>query len=446
MDFRLQLKQEQKLILTQELRQSIEMLQYTGTELEEHLRKIADENPLLELETRYHESLDDVEKGFDEADYAAFSSAGTIGDESYPVEKKNYDFLDFYKEEMTLREYLLRQAGVEKIPAELRRAVIAIIESIDRRGYLSESVDALAGALFMCVEEVEQALHIVQAMDPVGVGARNLSECLVLQIPEEEKLARIIAEDHLELVAANHLDRIARVERVDMEDVLRAVDRIKHLNPIPGQGFSTEEQGSYVFPEGEIVETKEGFQVHLFREHIPRLFINHSVERMLLRSNDERTVQFLKKKRAQAIFAIRSLEQRASTIRCVLEAIVQRQEKALREGMSFLEPMRLKDLSDELALSESTVSRATSGKYVITPHGMVEIKSFFTNALGDDVSCVRVKAVLEELVRSEDKKKPYSDAKLTKLLEASGFEISRRTVAKYRDEMHIPNSSVRKEF
>lgn len=446
MDFHLQLKQEQKLILTQELRQSIEMLQYTGMELEEHLRKIADENPLLELETRRHESLDDVEKGFDEADYAAFLNAGTIAEESYPVEKKNYDFLDFYKEETTLREYLLRQAGVENIPEGLRRAVIAIIESIDRRGYLSESVDALASALYTSAEQVEAALRIVQTMDPVGVGARNLSECLILQLPEDAKLARAIAQNHLELVAANHPDRIASVENVDVEEVLEAVGLIKSLNPIPGQGFNTEPQGSYVFPEGEIVETEEGFRVHLFNEHIPRLYINHSVERLLMSSNDEGAVLYLKKKRAQAIFAIRSLEQRGSTIRAVLEAIVRRQERALREGMSFLEPMRLKDLADELEFSESTVSRATSGKYVLTSHGMVEIKSFFTNALGDDVSSARVKAVLRELIDSENKKKPYSDAKLVELLTQSGFEISRRTVAKYRDEMQIPNSSRRKQF
>ena len=446
MDFHLQLKQEQKLILTQELRQSIEMLQYTGMELEEHLRKIADENPLLELETRRHESLDDVEKKFDEADYAAFLNAGTIAEESYPVEKKNYDFLDFYKEETTLREHLLRQAGVEKIPEEFRRAVFAIIENIDRRGYLSESVDILAGVLYTSTEQVEEALQIVQAMDPVGVGARNLSECLTLQLPEDAKLARVIAENHLELVAANHPDRIASVENVDIDEVLDAVDLIKSLNPIPGQGYSADAQGTYVFPEGEIVETKEDFEVHLFNEHIPRLYINHSVERLLLSSNDEGAVLFLKKKRAQAIFAIRSLEQRGSTIRAVLEAIVRRQERALREGMSFLEPMRLKDLADELELSESTVSRATSGKYVLTPHGMVEIKSFFTNALGDEVSSARVKAVLQELVESENKKKPHSDAKLAKLLAQSGFEISRRTVAKYRDEMQIPNSSRRKQF
>lgn len=446
MDFHLQLKQEQKLILTQELRQSIEMLQYTGVELEEHLRKIADENPLLEMETRRHESLDDVEKKFDEADYAAFLGAGTIADESYPVEKKNYDFLDFYKEEMTLREHLLRQAGVEKIPEELRRAVLAIIENIDRRGYLSESVDALAGVLYTSTEQVEEALRIVQAMDPVGVGARNLSECLTLQLPEDAKLARIIAENHLELVAGNHPDRIASVENVDIDEVLDAVNLIKSLNPIPGQGYNTDAQGTYVLPEGEIVGTKEGFRVDLFNEHAPRLYINHSVERLLMSSTDEGAVLYLKKKRAQAIFAIRSLEQRGSTIRAVLEAIVRRQEKALREGMSFLEPMRLKDLADELELSESTVSRATSGKYVLTPHGMVEIKSFFTNALGDDVSSARVKAVLQDLVASENKNKPHSDAKLTKLLVQSGFEISRRTVAKYRDEMQIPNSSRRKQF
>lgn len=446
MDFRLQLQHEQKLILTQELRQSIEMLQYTGMELEEHLRKIADENPLLELETRRHESLDDVEKNFDEADYAAFLSAGTIADESYPVEKKNYDFLDFYKEDTTLREHLLRQAGVEKIPEELRRAVLAIIDSIDRRGYLSESVDTLASALYLSTDQVEKALHIVQAMDPVGVGARNLSECLALQLPEDAKLARAITENHLELVATNHPDRIASVENVDLEDVLLAVDVIKGLNPIPGQGYSTEMQGSYVFPEGEIVETKEGFEVHLFQEHIPRLYINHGVERLLQRSNDEGAVLYLKKKRAQAIFAIRSLEQRGSTIRAVLEAVVRRQESALRKGMSFLEPMRLKDLADELQLSESTISRATSGKYVITPHGMVEIKSFFTNALGDDISSARIKAVLQKLVESENKKKPHSDAQLVKLLTQSGFEISRRTVAKYRDEMQIPNSTRRKQF
>ena len=446
MDFHLQLKQEQKLILTQELRQSIEMLQYTGMELEEHLRKIADENPLLELETRRHESLDDVEKLFDEADYTAFLNSGTIADESYPVEKKNYDFLDFYKEETTLREHLLHQAGVEKIPEELRRAVLAIIENIDRRGYFSESVDILAGVLYTSTEQVEEALQIVQAMDPVGVGARNLSECLTLQLPEDAKLARAIAENHLELVAVNHPDRIASVENVDIDEVLDAVDLIKSLNPIPGQGYSADAQGTYVFPEGEIVETKEGFEVHLFNEHFPRLYINHSVERLLLSSNDEGAVLFLKKKRAQAIFAIRSLEQRGSTIRAVLEAIVRRQERALHEGMSFLEPMRLKDLADELELSESTVSRATSGKYVLTPHGMVEIKSFFTNALGDDVSSARVKAVLQEFVESENKKKPHSDAKLAKLLAQSGFEISRRTVAKYRDEMQIPNSTRRKQF
>lgn len=446
MDFRLQIEQQQKLVLTQELRQSIEMLQYTGTELEEHLRKIADENPLLELETRHHESLDDAENEFDEADYYAFLSAGTMRDESYPHEKRDYDFLDFYKEDVTLRDHLMRQAGVQKHAKPLRRIIRAIIESIDSRGYFSESIDVLAAALLVSAEEVEKALHIVQDMDPIGVGARNLSECLILQLPESACLARAIAQNHLELVASNRLDRIARVEGVALDDVLIAVELIKNLNPIPGQGFSAIARNFYISAEGEIVETKEGFQVHMFYEHIPRLYINHSVERLLQNSGDEGSIQFLKKKRAQAIFAIQSLEQRGLTIKRVLEAIVLRQERALHEGMENLEPLRLKDLAYELSLSESTISRATSGKYVITPHGMVEIKSFFTNSVGAEVSSVRVKAAIRDFVDSENKSKPYSDSKLEKLLADVGFYVSRRTIAKYRDEMGILNSSCRKQF
>lgn len=444
MEIRQSLEQRQQLILTQQLKQSIDLLQCTRFELIQQLHDFALENPMLDVKVPEHET-------FEKATEAANNAAETEpkyeirGSGQSKDESKADAFLDFYREVVTLKEFLLDQWGSQCPTCPMRFVGDALIESIDDDGYFRESPQAVADHLHVSLKNVLRVLSALQQLGPPGMFARDLKECLLLQLDggEADEPARVIVRDHLEDLAQNRLEQIAKKEHMTIETVAQAAERIRSLNPRPGNGFASS-QDIYNINVDAVVEKIDGVYVVTMDDNIPTLFVNPSCKKLLDRPMDEASRAYLEKKLRSAEWLVQSIEQRQDTIRRVIECIVRKQVDFLDHGVSRLVPMRLIDVAEELELHESTVSRATRGTYIDTPQGILELKSLFTSGLGDEISPVAIKAVIEELIEAENKKKPLSDSALQKLLEDKGMDISRRTVAKYRDELGIPSSSRRR--
>jgi RNA polymerase sigma-54 factor len=301
------------------------------------------------------------------------------------------------------------------------------------------------------IEEAGEALATVQAMDPVGIGSRDLRECLLLQLESVElkdSLAYRIIRDHLPLLESHKFKEIAAKTGASFEDVLQAVDCIKHLIPKPGQKYNNQ-KATYVQPEVTISKVDDEFVILLNDEGTPQLRLNASY-RELLKSNgvSGETKTFLREKFRSAIDLLRSVNQRKQTIYKVCVCIVNRQRDFLENGPSHLHPMLIKDVASELGVHSSTISRVVTNKYVDTPQGVIELRKFFTMGVespdGEELSIVQVKLKIKKMIEDENKKKPYSDNQLGQLLRRDNVFITRRTVAKYREQMQIPGSRERK--
>jgi RNA polymerase sigma-54 factor len=301
------------------------------------------------------------------------------------------------------------------------------------------------------MEEAMEALEVVQSMDPIGVGARDLRECLLLQLRSlgmQDSLAHSIVQDHLHLLEGHKLKEIANRTGSSFEDVLQAVDYIRHLIPRPGQKYNNQ-KATYVQPEVTIAKVNDEFVILLNDEGMPQLRLNANYKQ-LLKSNgvSGETKAFVRDKFRAAVDLLRSVNQRKQTIYKVCVCIVNRQREFLENGATHLHPMLIKDVAAELGVHSSTISRVVTNKYVDTPQGVMELRKFFTmgveNPDGQELSIVQVRLKIKKLIENENKKKPYSDNQLGQLLRRDNIFITRRTVAKYREQMQIPGSRERK--
>ena len=448
MDFELSLEQQQKLIMTTELRQSIEILQLNTLELVQYLNQKVLENPCLEIESPEYEELDRAEEKADEIDWEKFVNDDDIPRNSWRDEDTDFTFLEFYKKKETLRDHLKNQLGTLDIPDEMRTVGEVVIECINDKGYLTESPEQIASFLRKDVKIIESALKIIQSLEPSGVGATDIAECLLMQMKDfsEDALEIVIVKKYLGQVAANQLNAIAKGEKISVDQVNKAVEKIKTLNPYPGAGFPSAQSIPFILVDAHLEKQNDEYIIHMNDESLPQVYINEDYRSLLKQDKDVEAKNFVKKKLDAALWIIQSIDQRKQTIYRVIECIVNYQKDFLDYGEKFLKPMRLKDIAQELDIHESTVCRATNGKYITTDKGIYELKDFFTSGLGEDVSSVNVKSYIKEIVDKENKKKPLSDAKIKEQLEEQGIETSRRTVAKYREELDIPNSSLRKCF
>ena len=440
--------------MTPELRQAIQLLQYNSLELHEYLEKELEENPLLEMENVPTE-IEHVEIEAKEPDIDWKEYLERYDDISYKKEKdknlKDYNLESFTSYEPTLKDYLIGQLRLIKTSEKEYIIAEYIINNIDDNGYLITSLEEIAEFASTNISEVEAMLQIIQTFEPNGVGARNLKECLLLQIKNDDnQLINHIIHNHLEDIGNNRIAKIAKENNLDIQEMQSICDYIKTLEPKPGRVFrSSSENVKYIIPDATI-QVVDGEYIILVNDYTgPRLNINNYYKNMLNQTGDKQIFGYLQNKLNSAMWIIKSIEQRRNTIYKVVESILKFQNKFFKDGEMFLVPITLKDIALDIDMHESTISRATNGKYVQTPRGLYELKYFFTVGLSSsdgDVSSTSVKAMIKDLIEKEDPKKPLSDQQISNQLEERGTRISRRTVAKYRDELNIAASSLRKRY
>ncbi len=425
------LLQEQtlKLAMTQELRQAITMLQYNAQELAEFLYEQSLDNPLIEL------------RSFEVSKKKMKSASGAVENRMEVYSNNN----------VTIQQHLSNQLRYLKINETEKRALTFIILNIDENGYLQETDEELAQLLSSSVKEVQHYVEMVQSLEPAGVGARNLRECLLLQLKRLQKrdaIAEAIIEHHFDSFAKKDWKQLAAVLKCSTAELKEAVDVIVSLQPRPGIAFS-HENPMYVIPDIIVAKEQEKLVIKLNEGNMPKIEVHSEYSALMNNKEEKETASYLSEKYQHVQWILRSLEQRKRTLINVMEVIVEKQREFFINGPLFLQPLSLKEVAEIVQLHESTISRATRNKYVQTPYGLFEMKSFFSGALPttDDnaISTKRVKQLIKGLVDGENKKKPLSDQKIVELLEKEHeIVLSRRTVAKYREQLNIPSSSRRK--
>jgi RNA polymerase sigma-54 factor len=464
MGFELNLSQTQKLIMTPELRQAIQILQFNNVELTDYINKQLEVNPFLEsVDNKSDESSSTDErvtesKEKDEVDWTEL--AEKYDDLSYKAYEKNTDnetkqsFESYTSKKLSLKDHLMVQLGITVKSNKEKRIGEFIIESLDNKGYLGCSLQDISLLINEDVVEVERVLRLIQTFDPVGVAARSLSECLMIQLREkgiQDKNAYIIAENYLEEIATNKIQKIAKDLHISVNRVQSICDIIKMLEPKPSRGFIVDSDNiRYIVPDVTIEKINDEYIIIVNDSYLPTLTISNYYKNMIHGLNDKEASKFLSDKLNSSMWLIKSIEQRRMTLYKVVDSILKYQRKFFDEGKSALKPLVLKDVADDIGVHESTVSRATNGKYVQTPRGLYELKYFFASSLsetdGSGVSSTSVKNTIQKLIDTENSQKPLSDQKIAERLNEEGINISRRTVAKYRDEMRIPSSSMRRRY
>jgi RNA polymerase sigma-54 factor len=464
--------------MTPSLQQAIKLLQLSKLELQEVLNQELLENPLLEElgeetkqeenetpeqkveaeeEQKAAETKDKEKDSFDEIDYDAYFQDyieygynPRMGEEhdEFPIENT-------LTRPPNLTDHLTWQLGMSDASPRVKEIGAFIIGNIDEDGYLRASNEEIAQAGPYLIEEVEQAVHAVQSLDPIGVAARDLRECLLLQLEFLEidaPLVDTIIRDHWAAFMQRHFVQIAKTLGIDMKTLEGIVEIIKHLDPKPGRKYSNE-RAIYVEPDVYVYKVSDEYLIVLNEDGMPKLRINGSYRQMLNNSDtkqDGETVNYIKDKIRSAVWLIKSLDQRQRTIYKVAESIVKHQREFLERGIDFLRPLVLRDVADDIQMHESTVSRVVSNKYMHTPRGLFLMKYFFHSGIdsdtGEDISSLTVKKKIQGFIEAEDPRKPLSDSKIMKILNDEGINIARRTVAKYRDELNIPSSTDRKQI
>ena len=497
---------EQKMILAPRMIQSMEILQLPVMALQERIEHELGENPVLELKepgTDQEESgggTDDEEftapvaeetvpvvdpekelviddKGDNEQDFDRLMainedwsdhfneehrpSSNRISEES---DKKHDAMVNMASRPQSLQDYLSEQLAFVEVPDDQLDLVRHVISHINRVGYLGYTDDkenfhpfttediAKTYSDTTTAEQVDAALRIVQQLDPLGVGARDLKECLLLQVTPEtpyRDVLRLLIQNHLEDIQHNRLPIIQKRTGFDLETIQEAIKVLKHLNPKPGAQF-TSDNIPYVVPDivVELGETGE-YEIRLLDDWTPNIYISKTwIDRYRDRSADPKEREFLKRKIQSAQWLIEAIEQRRSTLAKVTRAIIQHQKVFLDKGPEHIEPLKMQQIADQVGVHVTTVSRAVEKKWVQTPRGIFSLKRFFgggtQTTTGEEVAWETIKQKLLEIIGGEDKSNPLSDEDLVDKLEASGYPVARRTVTKYRKMLHIPSSRQRK--
>lgn len=491
----LQLRISQHLALTPQLQQSIRLLQLSTLELHQELEQILSENPLLE---RVDDPLDHSVRLL--ADGAISAAATTNGSSSEvssteaaptgsdapekdfdagdtadtpPSGDNEWSFDDVARtskapedddarpqleaHETTLREHLLEQMRVTVREPRDRALIELIIDALNDNGYLEESLEEiharLPEELDVELEDLAFALKLLQSFDPAGVGARNAAECLAIQIKRFPKVPMVtrrraldIVEHHLALFAQRDFNKLKKILDCDDEDLREAQHVIKCCNPHPGALFAAD-TSDYVVPDVIVKKSNNGWQVTLNHEVMPRLRVNALYANILKQNKGEGS---LTSQLQEAKWLIKNMRQRFDTILRVAQAIVDRQRNFFSHGAVAMRPLVLREIADTLGLHESTISRVTTQKYMLTPHGMFELKYFFGSHVateaGGEASSTAIRALIKQLIGAEDPKNPFSDSKIADMLGEQGMVVARRTVAKYREALKIPPVNLRKSL
>ncbi|MEW6380092.1 MAG: RNA polymerase factor sigma-54 [bacterium] len=476
----LNMKLTHRLMMTPMLQQSIKLLQLSKLELTQLIHQELQENPMLEelsLEPPSDfgsEEMDqrDVkaedirlgsdENGFDDAerevewenfidddavDTNRFSVSGGDERELPPLE-------NILTRPQSLQNYLLWQLRMSSSISEQEfRIGEMIIGNIDENGYLCATVEEMAKVLELHdAKEVEDVLHLIQNLDPPGVGARTPQECLLLQVKEEEPTASLIKrmiQHHISLLESREYQAISKNMGISLAKVKELADIILSYDPKPGRRFNPD-VSHYIVPDVFVYKMGDDYVISLNDEGLPQLRVSNIYRKILRKGKNvpDNTRKYVEEKLRSAVWLIKSIQQRQRTLYNVARSIVNFQRDFLDKGVAYLKPLTLVDVANDISMHESTISRVTTNKYMYTPRGIFELKFFFNSGLkkkdGDFISSVRVKELLRELIKNEDVRKPYSDTQILELLKKQGVVIARRTIAKYRDELHILPSQKRK--
>jgi len=479
MEARLSLRQSQRVVMTPLLQQAIQLLQLSTLELQEVVQKELLENPLLE-----------ESPAEDGAEAPEASEAGTSAEEPVPTvepitvdpppaaerqtddlpfdpisvmfdepeerslvaqeEREDPPFENIARSASSLADYLEDQLRFATEDPVARRIGAEIIGNLDEDGYLRAEFAEIAGRCASTPEEVERVLtEVIQRFDPIGVGARTISECLLLQLranPPVDPVSVEIIEQHFEDLSRRRYADIARALKLPVDRIMESVEEIMGLEPKPGRRFGGNDS-RYIVPDVFVYKLGSDYTVVLNEEGIPRLRVN-SLYRSLLRSSGDEARQYVEQKLRSALWLIKSVDQRQRTLRKVTQSIVKFQREFLDKGLPYLRPLSLRDVGEDISMHESTISRVTTNKYVETPQGLFELKYFFHSGIasgdGEMVSSVSVKKMIQDLLANEDATKPLSDQEVAGILKGRSLTIARRTVAKYREELGILPSHQRR--
>jgi RNA polymerase sigma-54 factor len=470
---KLHTKLVQKLILTPSLQQAIKLLPMSTLELADLLNQEMVENPLLEevpteelqpaeqQQPEKQEAQPAVEKPdtWDDADYDYFF--GDYLDDGYrsrtPSEVKELPPIEnTLSSAASLSDHLLWQLAMQTEDEGVKEIGGAIIGNLDDDGYLVASVEEIAAMGEWLVAEVEKALQHVQTFDPIGVAARDLQECLWLQIRHlglEGTPSEKIVTEHLRLLQNHQVPEIARKLGMPIEELKEHIEIIRNLDPKPGNRYNPS-QSQYVIPDVYVVKVEDQYVAMLNEEGLPQLRISPVYRRLLDKSGQAGTEEagetraYVKDKFRSALWLIKSVDQRQKTIHKVATSIINFQREFLDQGIEYLRPLVLRDVANDIGMHESTVSRVVNNKYMHTPQGVFEMKYFFhsgiSSSYGESVSSVTIKQRIRKIIENEDPRKPLSDSKIVSILQKEGLMLARRTIAKYREELKIPTSNQRK--
>ena len=474
----LHLRLGQQLTMTPQLQQAIRLLQLSSLELRMEVQQALESNLMLETEEEFELDLEselperiESESDAEELDLEADAipeelPVDTDWDDTYtntplsvgsapPDDDRDYDTPD--PGGQGLRDHLLWQMEMSPMSAADRAVAATIIDAIDDDGYLQASVDDLAAAFDGEVEpaEIEAVLHRVQSFDPAGVAARTPAECLSLQLRQLDpttpwvNAAQLLVEQHLDLLARQDLERLARAMGLGEEHLKQVVALIRTLNPHPGMSVPSRPV-EYVIPDVIVRRLNGAWRVELNQEIAPRLRINPSYAGLVRRADSSDDNQCLKNHLQEARWFLKSLQSRHETLLKVARCIVERQRGFLEYGEEAMQPLILRDVAEEVGMHESTISRVTTQKYMLTPRGVFEFKYFFSSHVstsdGGAASATAIRALIKKLIGEENVARPLSDSKIANLLGEQGIQVARRTVAKYRESMTIPPSNERKRL
>jgi len=471
---KLNLRVAQKQILTPGLVQMVSVLALNRLELREMINQEIMANPVLEeiqeegavaenytdeaFLKKETEQVPETEAAnpFDEFDFGSFftqyldtGAERVAGSEREEIEKPSFD--KFLSSPASLADHLEWQLSMAICTETVRKIADAIIGNLDENGYLTATLEEITQEGNHSMEDVEEALTMVQEFDPPGVAARDLPECLLLQvkvIDPQNTLAQQIITDHLKLLQNNQLKEVARALNRPVELVKRAVDVIKRLDPKPGLRYNKTEP-RLVEPDVQFRKVDGEWQVFMNDDDLPQLRLNPTYRRLLARDAADRDVRnYVKERFTAALQLMKNIEQRKHTIQRVCHSILRRQSDYLDYGPDHLRPMMIKEVAEEVGVHPSTVSRAVANKYVHTPQGVLELRSFFSESVngpqGSEMSLLSLKRRVKQMIEEEDTSHPLTDEQITKKLGDEGIHVTRRTVAKYREDLRIPSTHRRR--
>ncbi len=462
LDFHLKLEQTQKLIMTPQLKMAISMLQYSRIELQEYVQRELLENPVLEIQENGEKEEEDITTpdkteadDFPWEEYLRDSNLDNSFASFYP--KEDPPSIDNYaREGKTLQGDLMEQLHLMPLSREEYNITSYLVGNLDSNGYLRGDLAELAFSIGATEKELTAGLDILQGLEPPGIGGRNIRECLLLQLHRillsPPPLVEEIITNYLPAVADSRYRYISSRLGCEPEQVQVAIDFIRnHLNPKPGNIYGEGEETRYITPDLMVEKVGEEYIITASDGGTPSLTISPFYQRLLRTgTDDEQLVSFVKGKMESALWLIRSIEQRRLTLYRVTSQIVEFQREFLDQGIKHLKPLTLREVAQRLGIHESTVSRATSNKYIQTPRGLFPLKFFFSSGVsgdrGKDYSSHSIKNYLKEMIERENPLKPLSDQQMVGRLKENGIIISRRTIAKYREEIGIPPSYKRRRI